>query len=699
MTSPFRVIKGGADAGEERPNLPAVVEEFDAEVLTEPREVETDQPVDRPEDDSREVVPVYATITGRHDAQLRPVLPAWARSRSDLEAAARWWGGRVKHEVLYHLVRVPVYAGRMLVWAPIGACRLLGKACRWVFDAEQVQLGAQQAKAGDVGSYMQVKANHKEQVKQRLIAAGVTLGTGALGVRVAVDVVPVGWQVAAGVALLAVLARIGQPADKPIVQGAKVTTTQYRRLTAEIVREALCSLGISGLKEPARIKFPQDIHRDGPGQLARVNLPPGVEASAVVGARGKLSSALRLPVDQVWPSVGPDHDGQLDLWVGYEPASKMKPPRWSLTADGARTSVFQPTDFGADQRQRPVSAPLFQRNWLIGGVPGSGKSFFARALALGAALDPTTEFKIAEFKGTGDFTDFYEAGLCSEYYCGVDDEALEGGARIISWGLAEAERRGKRIKKFREKGMAPEGKVTPDLAAMPGSGLHPVVIVIDEAHELLPDAEVADAAERLIRRGRALNLIVILATQIPDSKSVPPNITRCVTMRACLAVRGHVENDMILGTGSHRAGITGTSFRPEIDAGWGMVTGLREPIAVRAQYPTEADAKKILARAAELRGGRPTWAEEEEAPRLDVAVDVIRVWPSGRDRAQWQALAEALAALRPEAYGDLTAESLSALMRGLGVSPINVKANGEVLKGCLRAEVEAVAEQRELTRR
>src|SRR5690606_26936009 len=219
-----------------------------------------------------------------------------------------------------------------------------------------------------------------------------------------------------------------------------------------------------------------------------------------------------------------------------------------------------------------------------------------------------------------------------------------------------------------------------------------------EAHELLPDPEVAAAAERLIRRGRALGLIVILATQIPDAKSVPPNITRCVTMRACLAVRGHQENDMILGTGSYKQGITGTNFRPEIDAGWAMVTGLKEPVSVRAQYPSQSDTKKILARAVQLRGGRVPWAGRDDTPRLDVLVDVIRVWPAGRDRAQWQQLAEALAAFRPEAYGDLTADSLSAMLRQLGVSPINVKASGVVLKGCLLSEVEAAAEQRELTR-
>jgi S-DNA-T family DNA segregation ATPase FtsK/SpoIIIE len=493
------------------------------------------------------------------------------------------------------------------------------------------------------------------------------------------------------------LARAGRPVDKPIV-GPSVQVTRYERLTADKVREALCSIGVAGLKDPKKITFPTQIHRDGPGQLARCNLPIGVEAVDVCEKRGKLSSALRLPIDQVWPTAGPDHAGQLDLWVGYQPASKMKPPRWSIAEDGARTSVFEAADFGADQRQRAVSAPLFARNWLIGGMPGSGKSYAGRALALTAALDPHVEFKIAEYKGTGDFTDFYDAGLCSTYVCGVDDEAIEEGERIIDWALSEAERRGKLIKKFRAEGRAPEGKVTPELAAA-GVGLHPVVIVLDEVHELFgASKEAAEKAERAIKRGRALGIIFILATQIPDKDSLPPGITRCVNMRWCLAVQDHIANDMILGTGSYRRGITGTSFRPEIDAGWGMVTGLASPTAVRSQYPDEKATKKILTRAIQLRGGRPAWADDEETPRVDVLVDVMQVWPAGRDRAQWQQLAEALARFRPEAYDDVTGDSLSALLRGMGVSTLNVKAAGAVLKGCLLAEVQAAAERREVTR-
>ncbi|MER6825270.1 FtsK/SpoIIIE domain-containing protein [Streptosporangium sp. NPDC000563] len=681
----------------ERPTLHVVpdVDEspmIDAESTAE--ETLTGRPVDLPEDVDGDSVAIYATVTGR-DVTRQPILPAWARSRTDLAAAARWWAGTVAYRVAFHAWRSPVYGLRVIRWTPVGGGRLVGRTWQWMTDAESRPLRRSMVIAKDSDAYLRLVKQRDQTVRRRMVATAAGLaGLGGIGTASWV-LLPWWAQAMLYGGLTLGLAQVGRPADKPLTSVA-VSVTRYHRLTAERVREALCVLGITGMKDPKAITFPTEIHRDGPGQLARVNLPAGVEAVSVVEKRGKLSSALRLPIDQVWPIPGPDHAGQLDLWVGYQPASKMRPPKWGILADGARTSVFEPVAFGADQRQRPVSSPLFARNWLIGGMPGSGKSYAARALALVAALDSTVEFKIAEYKGTADFADFEP--IASEYYCGVDDEAIAGGAGIIAWGLAEAERRGKRIKKFRAEGKAPEGKVTPELATA-GVGLHPVVILIDEAHELfLADKDAAVGAERLIKRGRALGLIVILATQIPDKDSLPPNITRCVNMRWCLAVQDQVANDMILGTGSYKRGITGTSFRPEIDAGWGMVTGLKDPSAVRSFYPSEAEAKKILNRAVQLRGGRVQTSQEEQ-PRLDVLADVVRVWPTGRAGLQWQTLAEMLAETRPEAYGDLTAESVSSLVRGCGVPSEDVKADGRVLKGCKRLEIDAAVERRELTAR
>ncbi|MEV0608155.1 FtsK/SpoIIIE domain-containing protein [Polymorphospora rubra] len=639
----------------------------------------------------------WADIVSRNSDRT-PIVPAILRSPTGRRAALREAVGLAGYHLAYRASRTPLYAGKVLLWAPLGAGRLLYRSWRWAYDMEQWGERQQAATRGDIDGYMTLI---READKHRRGRVPIFLGVlGALVVAgIAITLLAPWWiQTAALVAGLITFARAGRPADKPILD--RVTHGQrFVRLTAEQVRAALCSIGISGIKDPGQLTFPPPgIHRDGPGYLARVNLPAGVEAVDVLERRGRLSSALRLPVDQVWPAAGPDHAGQLDLWVGMQPASKMVQPRWSLAAPTARTSVFEPQEFGTDERQRPISTVLFARNFLIGGVPGSGKSYGARTLAIIAALDPTAELKIAEFKGTADFGDL--APLCSTYACGVDDAAFATGMSILNWGLAEAERRGKRIRAARERGEAPEGKVTPELAARPGSGLHPVVIVIDEVHELFGDADVgkdaATAAERLIKRGRALGIIVVLATQIPDAKSLPSIITRCVTVRWCMAVQDHIANDMILGTGAYRRGLTGTAYRPGEDAGWGIVTGLKEPTPVRSQFPTPEVTAAIIARATQLRGG-VVGDGLEEAARRDVLADVLRVFSyAGRPGLQWTALAELLAEQMPEAYDGITAETVSAAVRGYGVPSQDVKVSGVVAKGCRRAEIEAAIERREI---
>jgi DNA segregation ATPase FtsK/SpoIIIE, S-DNA-T family len=365
--------------------------------------------------------------------------------------------------------------------------------------------------------------------------------------------------------------------------------------------------------------------------------------------------------------------------------------------------VFRAVDFGHDPRQRPVRVVLFARNFLIGGVPGSGKSYGARVLALAALLDPTCELKIAEFKGTGDFTAMAE--LASTYICGIDDRALDEGGALIAWGLAEAERRAARVLRFKKAGLAPEGKVTPELAARPGSGLHPVVIVVDEAHELFAhDKDIAADAERLIKRGRALGLILVLATQVPDAKSVPANITRCVTVRWCMAVRGQVENDMILGTGAYKRGLSATSFRPgddedPRDAGLGVMVGLAHPApAVRSYYPTQAETVALLRRAAQLRGGVLVASEGGPAAR-DVLDDVRGVFYAGEAFVSWQTITARLAEQLPEHYGSMTVEAIGARVRGLGVVTTDGRdraLGGKALKGATLASVQDAISRRQI---
>jgi len=624
-----------------------------------------------------------------------PVIPAWLRNPDARKAAVGHLKSTATYYAAFHGVRVPVYAAKTFGYSFVGAGRITGKVARWVRAEDgNFELRQKAAEANDAYTWQALNKVRARESRGRLWGLGlaalavtvilaILLATGVLsGVRL--------WVAVAALAIVA--ARHGRPADKPIL-GRVSAGRKFTKLTGEAVRNALVSVAVRGITGPEQIEFVHPgIHRDGPGWLARVNLPEGVTSVKVLERRDAIASALRLPVDQVWPSAGPDHPGQLDLWVGYQPASKTGQPKWSLAAEAVSTSFFEPAEFGTDERGRPVKTDLFERSFLLGGQPGSGKSYAARALVAIAMLDPTCELKILEFKGTGDFYDLEH--LCSTYACGVDEETLDQGVSVTAWLVAEAERRGKKIFAARKSGEAPYGKVTPELAAKPGSGLHPVLVLIDEAHELfLYSAEAAKNLERAIKRLRALGVSIVLATQIPDKGSFPPGITRCVSNRWCLSVAGQVENDMILGTGAYKRGLTGTVYRPRIDAGWGCAMGGEFPGAVRSQFPDPEVWAGMVARATSLRGGVAVGAPIETAPARDLLADLTEVAaPNGQ---HWVMAAEALTRTWPDAYIHLSADALSDLARTAGLTSVDVKIAGIVRKGYRRADLNTLRAARD----
>jgi S-DNA-T family DNA segregation ATPase FtsK/SpoIIIE len=658
-------------------------------------------PVDADDRGERDEVPLsaaWAAVTSGTAGPRTPILPGWlvGPQRRQVFAAV---ADLTAYTVLFHAARLPKYTAKVAVYAPAGAIRTAGRLLRWASAEEgNWRLRQHAADTGDAHTWQALNRTRSKEARGRwwaLAAGTVTAAVGLFALAASGFVTPpAAWLALA--ALVLVLARAGRPADKPITDRV-ANGPRFTKLTADMVRSAFINLGFSVMKEPGSISFVHPgIHRDGPGWLARVNLPAGLEAVKVLEKRGALSSALRLPVDQVWPSPGPEHAGQVDLWVGYAPASKMGKPRWGLDSPTARTSYFELEEFGTDERQRPVRTQLAFQNFLIGGRPGSGKSYAGRTFVTVAALDPTVEIKIVEYKGTGDFLDL--APLCSTYACGLSDEDFATGLAVLNWGLAEAERRGKRIKEAYLRGEAPERKVTPELARKPGSGLHPILIVIDEAHELFGDSMVgkdaAGAAERLAKRGRALGITLVIITQIPDKDSLPTGITRNIGIRWCLAVPDQVANDMILGTGAYKRGITGSVYRPVVDAGWGVLTGLAEPTAVRGHFPDPDAVARIVNRATALRGGQVVGAADAQLTAArDLLADLLAV--AVRNGQHWAPAASALTERWPHAYPAMTPEALSELARARGVTSADVKIGGRVLKGYKVTDVRALVADRD----
>jgi len=616
-------------------------------------------PVDPPDE------PRALVLRSRRDRA--PIMPPWMGSRAALTGSVKWVTKEARYHVLFHGLRAPKYAAKTAVFAAVGPPRIAGRLARWASAEEgNWHLRQMAADRGNAGEWLQLDARRQRQARWRwpLVTLGTAAGFAALAVMLT-GPVPALLRTAVLLGLVAVLARLGRPADKPITDRVSHAKT-YRKL----VRRALVSVQLAGInqavaKDPNAISFPVEIHRDGPGHLAIVDLPYGVEAADVVARRGRLASGLRLPLDQVWPEPAPGHTGRLALWVGHEPASQMRQPAWPLIRDG-KVDVFKPFPFATTPRLTITAAELMFRNWLFGGQPGSGKTFAMRLLVLAAALDLRAELRGYELKGTGDFKPLEP--VCAEY--GNGDDTLTRCAAMFDWLYGEGQRRAKRIDHYREAGKAPEGKVTPELAGLKGSGLHPLVVFVDEIQELFlfgkTGKTAGEVAERCIKLFRALGIILILGTQIPDKDSLPTGITRNVNTRFCLSVADQVANDMILGTSAYKLGYRATVFEPVSEAGWGILAGMGKSGARRSFYVNNDAAAKVMARAVAARGAAGVLPEPgasaRDLPAFDVLADVAAVWPAGEDAAWNETLLERLTGLRPEVYGRWEPAQLTAAL-------------------------------------
>jgi S-DNA-T family DNA segregation ATPase FtsK/SpoIIIE len=657
----------------------------DAETITvQPAEV--GPPVDPPEHPR-----TWATLDAL--PEMAPILPAWLRSPAQRRQYARWSVLWVLWHTGYHTAYSYRYAARVLRWAPVGLWRVLRVLGRWVADVDGRLDDGPQLRREHPTETLHLMEAHDRHVKRRargaLVAVVLVATAGTLGWVLA----PWWARAAAVVVVLVGLARVGRPKDRPIVDRVSIAGG-YRKLTAEQVRAALVSIGMAAMRSPDSVSFPREISRDGPGYLATVDLPAGVEAAEVIDRRGKLASGLRVPVDQCWPEPAEGHAGRLALWVGDQPASKTRQPAWPLARTGT-VDVFVPFPVATDPRLRPVKASLVARNWLVGGVPGSGKSAAIRLLCLAAALDPRAELHVFELKGSGDFDPLEQ--VAAGYGSGADDDTAQSALSTLRWARRECARRADVVKAMARAGKAPDHKVTPELATAPDLGLHPVVVTIDEAQELFGHPrygkEAADLATAVVKLGRAVGVILIVGTQRPDKDSLPSGLSANVNTRACFAVQDQVANDMILGTSSYRLGHRATLFAPERDAGWCWLKGVGDPTPARTYYLDNEQTRRVAARAITLRGGPVEHEPRDERLRWDITVDVSACWPDGEEAVWSEVLVSRLAQLRPEVYGRYDVQALNAALRAAGVQPrqLHRKVDGAGITryGVRRADVDS----------
>ena len=642
----------------------------------------------------------YADITTA--PELRPVIPEHLRTWAGISTEMGLHARRHWHRTKYHGIRAPWYAIKTVTFAVLGAGYLLGMLVAWWHWLDGKVLESQGVAAGRPG-YAEAMKAHTQGLKTRAARGRILVVCLALAAGAVLAMVVYfpwwGWALFA-IAGVLFLARYGRPDGKPII-GAALIAPQYQQPTPEVITRALASLGIaainSALKDNGKLVFISDPHRDGPGWATQLDLPHGVTVTQIIAKREELASGLRRPLSATWPAkVESEHAGRLDLWVGFHDISKTKPVPWPLARAG-QVDVFAGFPFGTNPRQQPIDAPLFEHNWLIGAQPGQGKTAAVRVVASAAALDPMAELWVHELAGKGDLEPY--AQVSHRYVSGLDDDSIAYAAESMRKLRAELDTRSKKMKGI-PKEQRPDGKITPDMARKRSQRLFPLVAIFDEVQNLFMHPGLGEQAQEdaayVIRLGRAYGVILVLATQRPDSKSLPTAVSGNVSARFCLKVPGQMENDMILGTSSYKNGYNAAAFRSKTDAGLGWLKSEGDPQIVRTYYIDLRAAERIAKRARAMReqagtlSGYALGLDDDDAVR-SFAADVLSVFAS--DRNLWcETIATRLAASIPGTYASITQAAVSDQLRkqGVEVKPVR-EAGAGTRAGCERSAVEQAA--------
>lgn len=466
-----------------------------------------------------------------------------------------------------------------------------------------------------------------------------------------------------------------------------LTKAQAAMLGSEITPHKvvlmLRDLGIAPLRKAVEVMMTTDtaggmlspIRVAGCGTEWDARLPSGVSTDEVLKRRRKAAENVDRHEHELFMSVPAPRtvrfwaadSGELDKPIGPSPLA-LDP---TLKADVYTGRA----PWGLTMRGDLAALSVHQRHLLVTGLSNQGKTAAVRALALWVALDVTTELRIADLKGIGDWHMF--AGIATVLIEGPADEHVIAATEMLEGVVAEMERRLAAL----DKDEYPNG-VPRDLARRKGGGFHPLVAVVDEAQQAFMCPAIGldkrpyggtkstsryfNAARKIHNQGRAVNVTLWQGTQDPTDQNLPKLIREGAHIRGCLAVGTEEQARMALGDKAVAGGAAPHQLRQGIDKGTLVLNGEgfelqpgQSSLNVRTHYIDGDTATEIARRAADLRAksGRALQVPEMIAePEVDFLADVAEVM-DGEPRIGTTTLLKLLAQQNPAEYGVPTFDS------------------------------------------
>ena len=221
-----------------------------------------------------------------------------------------------------------------------------------------------------------------------------------------------------------------------------------------------------------------------------------------------------------------------------------------------------PFPFGLDARGRTVSVPLVWSSLLIGSIPRMGKTNAARIPAAAAALDPHTPAAHLRRQGRQGLRS-PSTQVAHFYASGVRQPVVEALVEVLADAVEDMNARYERMADLPDD-ICPEGKVTPQITRRAGYGMPLTVIFVDEVHRYLEHPEhgktICGLLTELAKAGPAAGYMLVLATQRPDTKTVPEDLRGQIGTRFALRTMNWQASETILGAGTYTAGLDSSKF-------------------------------------------------------------------------------------------------------------------------------------------
>jgi DNA segregation ATPase FtsK/SpoIIIE, S-DNA-T family len=272
------------------------------------------------------------------------------------------------------------------------------------------------------------------------------------------------------------------------------------------------------------------------GWHARIGLPPGKTAADLINTTPALESGLHTRPGAV--RVEPDADRADHATIRVlttDPHADTIP--YPATPTAVEHSIHRSIPLGLFEDAQPVTVHLAHRHGLLGGVAGAGKSGVLNVILAELVACPDVVLWGVDLKGGMELQPW---ASCLGRLATTPDTA----AAL----LADAET----VLQLRARQLADHGQ----RLWMPSAATPALIVVIDEYAELADESPLAIGhADSIARRGRAVAVTLLAATQRPTQKAMGSGAVRSqMDVRICLRVRERRDVDLILGQGMLAAG-------------------------------------------------------------------------------------------------------------------------------------------------